>query len=82
MTATPITDTAPDTNGEQWFDISTAPTDGSFVFLYWPTMSITSFPQVGFSHGDEYGWELANDRDYGEVIPTHWREMFQPPVQS
>ncbi|WP_143750493.1 hypothetical protein [Mesorhizobium sp. WSM4308] len=68
----------PDSNG--WHDISTAHKDGSWMFLYWPTMSITSFPQVGFHMGDEYGWELANDRDYGEVFPTHWRPMFAPPV--
>lgn len=63
-----------------WQSIESAPTDGSFVFLYWPTMSITAFPAVGFSHGDEYGWELANNRDYGQVFPTHWRELFQPPT--
>jgi hypothetical protein len=63
-----------------WQPIETAPTDGAFVMLYWPTMSITRYPVVGFNHGDEYGWELADDRDYGEVIPTHWMPLPSPPV--
>ncbi|RWB40422.1 MAG: hypothetical protein EOQ44_25085 [Mesorhizobium sp.] len=67
---------------EGWQTVETAPKDGAFVFLYWPTMSITAYPAVGFHHGDEYGWELANDRDYGEIFPTHWRPMFTPPSPS
>jgi hypothetical protein len=61
-----------------WQPISTAPRDGSVVMLYWPTLSITNYPAVGFHHGDEYGWSLQ-DRDYGEVIPTHWRPLPAPP---
>jgi hypothetical protein len=63
----------------QWQPIETAPKDGAFVFLYWPTMPITWYPSVGFHHGDGYGWELAAARDYGEVLPTHWAPMFPPP---
>lgn len=65
---------------EGWMPIETAPKDGAFVLLYWPTMSITQFPAVGFHHGDEYGWELAADRDYGEIIPTLWCQI--PPLPA
>lgn len=61
-----------------WQPIETAPKDGTFVFLYWPTLSMTRYPAVGFHHGDEYGWSLA-DRDYGEIYPTHWSPLFEPP---
>jgi hypothetical protein len=63
----------------EWQDISTAPKDGSFCLLYWPTMSITAYPAVGIHHGDEYGWELVQDRDYGEIFPTHWMLVPAPP---
>lgn len=72
--------TAPDANG--WMPISTAPKDGTWVFLYWPTMSITTYPAVGFHCGDEYGWEMVADRDYGEVYPTHWADLLPPPVEE
>ena len=63
----------------EWQPIETAPKDGAWVFLYWPTMSISAYPAVGHSHGDEYGWETVN-RDYGEVYPTHWIPLPEPPA--
>jgi hypothetical protein len=54
------------------YDMEKAPKDGAVVLLYWPTMSITRYPAVGVNHGDGYGWNLINDRDYGEVFPTAW----------
>lgn len=68
--------------GDGWQLIDTAPKDGTWVLLYWPTMAITAYPACGFSHADEYGWELAQDRDYGEIIPTHWRPLPAAPSAS
>ena len=62
-----------------WQPIETAPKDGTVVFLYWPTMSITRYPAAGMHHGDEYGWEMYVDRDYGEIFPTHWMPLPAPP---
>ena len=72
-TGKPRQDAAP------WQPIETAPKDGTHVLLYWPTMSISSYPLVGFHHGDEYGWEPVADRDYGEIYPTHWMPLPEPP---
>jgi hypothetical protein len=63
-----------------WQDIASAPKDGAFVLLYWPTMPINWFPTVGFSHGDEYGWEMAVERDFGEIFPTLWCAI--PPLPT
>jgi hypothetical protein len=63
----------------KWQPIETAPRDGTVVFLYWPTLSITAYPAVGVNHDDGYGWEWLQWRDYGEVIPTHWMPIPLPP---
>ena len=70
---------APVAATRDWNDIATAPKDGSWVLLYWPTMPIAFYPSVGFHHGDEYGWEMVTDREYGEIIPTHWAQCPAPP---
>jgi hypothetical protein len=62
-----------------WQPIETAPKDGTVVLLYWPTMGIYVYPLAGFHMGDEYGWELSANREYGEVMPTHWMPMPAPP---
>lgn len=65
---------------ENWQPIETAPKDGEWVFLYWPTMSISMYPFVAFCVGDEYGWEGAAFTDYGEVFPTHWMPIPSAPA--
>jgi hypothetical protein len=65
-----------------WHPIETAPKDGEWVFLYWKTMPITMYPAVGFNVSDEYGWELVCERDYGEVLPTHWAPLLKPPLDT
>ena len=66
----------------EWQTIETAPKDGTFVLIYWPTMSIYQYPLCAFNHGDEYGWELVSNRDYGEVYPTHWMPLPEPPKET
>ena len=61
-----------------WQPIETAPTDGTWVFVYWPTMPITLYPMVAFNCGDEYGWDTP--ADYGQVFPTHWMPL--PPAPT
>ena len=65
----------------EWKDISTAPRDGTWIMVYWPTMSIGMFPFTVF--WDE-GWEPASNyaRDYGEVYPTHWMPLPKPPTEK
>lgn len=65
----------------EWKPIETAPKDGAIVMLYWPTLSITRYPAVGTNHNDGCGWDLINDRDYGEVFPTHWMPLPEPPTK-
>ena len=64
----------------KWQPIETAPEDGTWVHVYWPTMPITRYPQVAFNHGDEYGWDTPDD--YGHVQPTHWMPLPSPPCAS
>lgn len=64
----------------EWQDISTAPKDGTFVKLYWKDMSISMYPAVGFNHGDEYGWEIVSNLDYGQAFPTHWMPLDNLPT--
>ena len=60
-----------------WQPIETAPKDGTWIMVYWPTMGIGQYPFVVF--WDE-GWQPArySDRDYGEAFPTHWMPL--PPA--
>lgn len=60
-----------------WRPIETAPKDGAWIMAYWPTLSMTRFPAVLFW---DDGWQLVNDRDYGEVLPTHWMSLPAPPA--
>ena len=64
----------------EWQPIATAPKDGSWIMVYWKTMRISMFPMIVF--WDE-GWEPANDflKDYGEVWPTHWMPLPEPPIK-
>ena len=66
----------------EWQPIESAPKDGTIVMIYWPTMSIHQYPTCAFNHGDEYGWELVSNRDYGEVFPTHWMPLPEPPKET
>lgn len=64
-----------------WRDISSAPKDGTWIFVHWQHQSIGRFPFVAFW---DDGWVPARDadRDYGEVFPSRWRPMFGPPLPS
>ena len=62
-----------------WRPIETAPKDGTWVKVYWPTMPISwSYPSA-FNHDDGYGWLMPANLDYGEIFPTHWSPLPEPP---
>lgn len=60
----------------EWRDIETAPKDGAWVFVYWPSMSITLYPLVAFWNGDD--WDTTRDR-IGLLEPTYWMPLPEPP---
>lgn len=64
-----------------WQPIETAPKDGTWIMVYWPTMGIGQYPFVVF--WDE-GWQPArySDRDYGEAFPTHWMPLPAAPKKE
>lgn len=64
----------------EWQPIETAPKDGAWVLVYWPTMPITIYPKTAFNCGDEYGWDTPDD--YGQVYPTHWMPLPAPPTNK
>lgn len=61
----------------EWQSIETAPRDGTWVFVYWPSMSITLYPLVAFWDGE--GWDtpagIGNVRE-----PTHWMPLPEAPA--
>jgi len=60
----------------EWQPIETAPKDGAWLLLYWVTMPITLYPFCAFW---DDGWWHPSFRDYGEVFPTHWMPLPEPP---
>lgn len=69
--------------GLGWRPIESAPKDGTLILAYWPTMSISQYPCVIFWDGDCHRdeWIVVNNRDYGEVYPTHFLPLPQPPTE-
>lgn len=66
----------------EWQPIETAPEDGTWVFVYWKGMPVSFYPLTAFNSGDEYGWEPVLARDFGEIFPTHWMSLPEPPAQE
>lgn len=64
-----------------WQPIETAPRDGTWIFGYWPTMSITEYPRVIFAddHSEHDIWFMPDNLDFGCVYPTHWMPLPPPP---
>lgn len=66
----------------EWKDMESAPRDGTWVLLYWPTMPVSWSYPTGFNHDDGYGWLMPSNMDYGEVFPTHWVPLPSPPERK
>lgn len=64
---------------DRWLPIESAPRDGTWVFLYSPTLSIGLYPLVGFDCGD--GWEFPAHKISPAWEPTHFMPLPSPPVQ-
>jgi hypothetical protein len=62
----------------EWQPIETAPKDGAWVFIYWPSMSITLFPLVVFWDGEDWN-TVASIGHVGAETPTHWMPLPEAP---
>ena len=65
-----------------WQPIETAPTNGDSVLLYYGSkyyiMEGRCFPRdTGYSGGMSYSWVAA--LDMGDLEPTHWMPLPEPP---
>jgi hypothetical protein len=63
---------------DRWRTIDSAPNDGSWVFVYWRSMSIALYPLVAFWNGED--WDTRER--IGLVMPTHWMPLPPPPKDS
>jgi hypothetical protein len=63
-----------------WQPIETAPTDGTWMLLYWPmtrTSVVVSGQYYRANDGDEFWYSLP--RVDSDKEPTHWMPLPAPP---
>ena len=67
-----------------WQPIESAPKDGTWIFGYWPTMSITQYPRVIFADdcSEHDIWYMPDNLDFGCVYPTHWMPLPSCPTDK
>ena len=60
--------------------------DGEWVQLYWYGMPINMYPAIGYYEDGLYAnpksWSLVSHPEYGEVFPTHWMPLPNPPQEN
>jgi len=68
----------------EWQPIESAPKDGTWIFGYWPSMSITDYPAVIFAddHSNHDIWYMPSNFEFGCVYPTHWMPLPAPPARG
>lgn len=70
-----------------WYDIETAPKDGTYILLSWPDKKVTMsrfHPHDGFNNSSKWisfgeGGGLRGCSSFSLKQPTHWQPLPQPP---
>lgn len=65
-----------------WYDIESAPRDGTRVILAWDGVRVGYFIDNSETSVPWAGWKVPSMEKYPMGVPTHWMPLPQPPDQK